>query len=325
MTTSRTNLIPVSLALLVAFGVARVGLGQSTPPEISPANPPARVVSEPNTPPTRESARPDRTGERAARPAVMQFLRKRLSEAKAREAALDEAIKRLEAGEDPLRIRDEFEPRRNAWREAGAAPRDGLEPDGEPESFRPNPDRPRAGKPGVGKLGPDKPGPLTAEERDRALHFLTEHLPRVGARLTELSKTSPEMVERLLGRMRPRLAELRSIQHDQDLFELKVRELEGGMRIMDARRAYHEAKASGSPDSQSKETELRSALSQQFDTQLAIQKQEVDRLSKRVETLRNEVEKRQSDRDAAIDRQMIDAASDRGPGGFGPPKRPENR
>jgi len=271
----------------------------------------------------KDDARGERPADRMARPAVTQFIRKRLAEMKERQAAFETALKRIEAGEDPAKVRDELEPRRNGRRDAGP-PRDGPDADGDPEFSRPIGERPGMDRPPP-KGGMDKPVPITPEERERALQFLREHMPKVGARVTELAKESPELVDRMLGHWIPKINELRSIRHDSELFELKVREMEGGQKIMWAVRAYRDAVSKKTADIDSRKAELREAFSNQYDTQLEIQKRDADRLAKRIESLREEIQKRQTDRESTIDRQIEDVAAGRPPSGVGPPPRRDEK
>ncbi len=277
--------------------------------------------------------------ERPDQPGVLRFLRKRLTDMKERQTELESAIKRVEAGEDPAKIRAEFDARRNGRRDEGGPMRglDGPEEDqpfapppspdrpgpgrsgfDRPDLNRPAADHPGQGRGGPGRPGPERPGPLTADERERTLEFLREHLPKVGARLTELAKTSPDRVDFILGQMGSRVPELRAIQHDKELFELKVREMGGGLKIMEARRAYRDAISQKSPEIDARKAELRAAFAEQHDVQIALQKRDVERLAKRVETLRAELEKRQTDRDTVIDRQVEAVTKGRPPAGQGP-------
>jgi len=325
MVMSRVGLICVALTSLA---LGRSGVAEPpTPGDAAPAQSEAEKASQEGG--KKEGIRAERLGERAGKPAVLQFLRNRLTDLKDREAMLESALKRVEAGEDPAKIREEFEPRRTGRRDAGGSPRNEPDFEGDADIGRPGPgmpgglemagrERPRAG-------GDKPPGPITAEDRERALQFLREHLPRVGGRVTELAKTSPKLADQMLSRFSAKIPELRAVQHDQELFELKVREMEGGLKIWEATRGYRDAASAKASDVESKKSELREALSSQYDAQLAIQRRHADRLAKRIDSLREDIQKRQADRDSTIDRQIEDVAAGRRPSGLGPAGREEKR
>lgn len=314
-----TRVIRALLAVVPTAVLAMSSVAQPVPPE-GPRDGQAPAQDSVKS----EEPRADRPGERSGRAGVLQFLRRRLSDLKERQAALEAAMDRVERGEDPAKVREEFEPRRLARREGGGRLTGGPDPmDDDREHSRPDPERSGFNKPGGGgpRGGPDKTGPLSPEDRERALQFLRDHLPKVGARLTEMAKSSPKLADQMLGRFSVKIPELRAAQHDQELFELKVREVEGGLRIMEAMRAYRDAITRKAPDVESKRSELREAFTNQYDTQLAIQKRDADRLARRIEALREEIQERQADRDATIERQLDEVASGRRPGVLGQPGR----
>lgn len=239
------------------------------------------------------------------------LLERRIDEGRERLNAFEDALRRIDAGEDPAKVRESLENSAPGGRRMlGSRP---FLPERVGEEPRPQ------GEPG----GPPPNAPLTPEERERALGFLEQHLPRVADKMRDLSKSNPATLDRLLMRMRPKLLDLgNAMKYDHELFELKVRELQAAMQVMEAAKALREAATEA--DRPALRQSLRDAVAEHFDIQLKVSEREAAKLAERIESLRNEIADRKARRDAFIDREL--EATLRGPrpgrGNDGP--RPED-
>jgi len=145
--------------------------------------------------------------------------------------------------------------------------------------------------------------PPTPEQKAHAMAFMREHLPDIATRMQEYEKTEPERAERALMRIIPRVLEAEGVRKsDPKLFMLRVREIDGQAKVVEAIRVDREARESKDPARIEQATaELRAALSTQFDTRLELQEHEIESLTRRLEELKNDVQKKRSTRNGAID------------------------
>ncbi len=250
-----------------------------------------------------ESPQPpsDRAAEKTPsnRPPRDQVRRRLRAELENSRDRLDEAIRRLDEGGDPARIREELEratPRANRPGRAGRA-------DGPAREFRPLDDRSP-----VRPLPGDATFDLSPEERARMLTFLDEHAPRVGLRFRELDRTTPDLVTRLLTRMRPRVREvMQTGASDPKGRDLRVAEFRASLDVMWARRELDGALALHDQGAvRAARDELSTALGAHFDAQSALQEHEIDRLAQRVERLRKDLNDRRAQRAEIVEREMSD-------------------
>jgi hypothetical protein len=116
-------------------------------------------------------------------------------------------------------------------------------------------------------------------------------------------KTNPEGSERGMMRLIPRIEDAEAVRKsDPKLFGLRVREIEGQIKVVEAIRADREAKESKDSSRIEQTTDaLRSALTFQMDTRLELQEHEIEGLTKRLDELKTDVQKKRSNREAAID------------------------
>ena len=296
----KRTFVPVLRAVLLGglVGIAcdRTLARQPAPPAPSPsrAEPPAGV----------KPGRADQSRRRTRED--LQALRDRA----------DAAIRRIDEGADPALVREEFD-RNSPWRSGGRGGRSGR-PEGTGREGGPGDDRSTArALPGF---------EVTPEERQKILRFLDEHVPRVGAKFREMDKTNPELVTRLLARMRPRVREvLESGQNDPGGAELKISEFRTSLDVMWARRGVDEARGSGDEVTlKAKRSELRSAIAAHFDAQVALQEHEADRLAERVEKLRADIKERRAGKERIVDREMEGPSPREGGGERNSPK-PDRR
>jgi hypothetical protein len=263
------------------------------------------------------------------------LMRRRADVERAREL-MDQAIERADKGEPIGDIMRELESMRFGVR--GGAFRDGREgPDGQPGPGGPR-ERPGPGEP-LGPGGPGMPGagddvlmdlrpgePLTDEQRERITSFLRENAPRFATKLDELREADPKTADRLFTRMGPRIREAMAVRRrDPELFELRLEELRGGFAVLEAVKAYREARNSGEEGREERiakaEADARAALVAQFDQRQALEAHELRTLEKNLERRRKEVSERASERDAVIERQIERLRENKPLPDGGPPRR----
>lgn len=271
----------MGLALCASLGLTSMGgaLQPAGEPPSSPGDRPAQRGAGEQPPADRE--------------AMKALLTRRLEEQRRRQEMFERALNALEQGADPAKVRSELE--------AGGGGRRGL---GAPSDRRA--DRIADGD---DPIPPRDLGPLTPEEREETLSFLEEIAPRMGARIRQFLAERPEMATRILGRLRAKLADLRSLrEHDPELFQLKVAEMQGAYAVMEVARRLREASGPGAPPEEVRRAraELKEAIGLHFDHQVAVQQHEVRRLTERLERLQAQIKDRRQGRERAIERQVED-------------------
>lgn len=243
----------------------------------------------------------------------------------ARMAELDEARSRLAEASDALS--DGASPREalgpvagwliERWPDAdrpgwqgrpGAGPMPGRGPG--PDAFGRDPERDdrqgrdrrgdRAGPPGfIGEPGFD----VSDEE---TLAFIREHFTTLAERLEHAGNENPEFAARLLGRLKPRLADaIRLKDEDPEYAKLRVSELKVGFEIMQQARLLGsltgEPGSKQDPEQVLAETELRRLLDQQFFIEQRLALHRIGRETDRLEAMREQIADRAARRDEIID------------------------
>lgn len=249
--------------------------------------------------------------------AAREQLRKRFREevVTLREHA-DTALRKLDEGADLNAVREDFD-RWTRWQGRFSRPWRGEGPERDA-----GPDDRKVFK----ARTPDPQGEMTPAERQQTLKFLEENVPRVGAKLRELDSSSPELVTRLLTRMRPRVNEILEADAGEGGDRaLRLAEFRASLDVMWARRAMDEARRSGDQGAlAARKDELRVAISAHFDAQLARQEHDADRLARRVDKLRSDIKERREMKDRMIERELESPwrgpPDGRPPGPPGPPE-----
>jgi hypothetical protein len=231
---------------------------------------------------------PDRAEGRQEFPAdpaqAKKFIERRLEETTKREEHLKALLARLEKGEKPAEVGKDLEG------SGRGGMRDNARRSGEQPGQRGDHQGPR--------------GRIQPEEREQALAFLRENSPMLGARFDSLVKTDAEAADRILGHMMGRIREAEKLKDtNAALFALKIREMEGGAAVVDALRAYRDAKNATPQDparlNQATE-QLRTALARQLDVRLSLQENEIDALTKRLTDLKTDLDKKRTGKEEAI-------------------------
>ncbi len=263
---------------------------------------------------------------------------------------MDEAIARLDKGEPIADLLRELAALRMGprgggpgGRREGGAGREGPGGDDrmgeEPrDGFRDGPrDGPREqlreGRPDGGDdlLMDIRPGDtLSDAQRERIMGFLKENAPRFAAKIEDLQNVDPKTADRLFVRMAPRIREAMAVRRrDPELFELRLDEIRGGFAVIEAVKAYRDAKSSPENGREARvaqaEAAAREALIAQFEQRRALEAHEITTMGTRLEERRRDFDSRGTERDAIIER-LITRLRENKPLPDGPPRRgPEGR
>lgn len=240
---------------------------------------------------------------------------------------LDQAIKRLEAGESEEQLREEYSELLRG-RPGGGGPEslDGFDappgqmppgggrrpgmrgegPDGGPPEG-PGPERFERGGPGRDRWreggGPDRAP--TDEERAAIRAFLRESQPRLFEMLERLEQEDPAEAQRKLAEAFPRLRPLLELRKaDPQMFELRMNDLRHGREAMDAARWLAEHGADGGDEVAKHRETLRTALLAQFDARTEIQRREIARQQDHLEQGKADLESRAASRESAVEGMM---------------------
>lgn len=228
--------------------------------------------------PAAPSVQPVSSGEQQSEQAELRArLDRRLADAKAQQERLENALKRLEAGA-PL---DEV--RSLADLDRGSRP-------GGDRSFRP--DGPR------GDSRRTRGGPPPKLDNAAVLAFLDQHNPETAKRMRDAAKESPELADRLVGRLEPHIREALA-ERDPQTRELRIAKLKNGWELMDASRRFSDAlRRESSPESlEEVQGQIRSLLGGYFDIQVQLRQREVAGLESRLAEIRTELDGRLSKKD----------------------------
>jgi hypothetical protein len=149
---------------------------------------------------------------------------------------------------------------------------------------------------------------LTPEEIQRLRAFIDERMPALSERLAELDRADARAVGRVVGRLAPRLRETLALrERSPEMFELRLLELQQSIAITDGARGLRrviESKGEGSAEAIEARGAFRTLARAHFDTQLAIQRLEVEALERRVTELKEEIERKTGASDAEIDARL---------------------
>jgi hypothetical protein len=155
-----------------------------------------------------------------------------------------------------------------------------------------------------GDRGGDR-GPLTEAERERLMGVLRERMPRVAQWVEEERGREPALFEAVANRLAPQVREIERLrERDPDRARLRTDELAATIAVMRATRLYRAAGGSGGPGAAGREeamATLRAALETQFDARLALRQHDVGSLSRRLESLRQDIDAETAGRGAWID------------------------
>lgn len=241
--------------------------------------------------------------------ALKQRLERRLAETERVQELIRAALDKMEKGESVGEILRELEPAgRFRGGDGGNRPEGGRRPDFDPEG------PPRMRGEGEG-WSPMQPGqPLPEAERERVMTFLREHLPLIAEKFQKLNDVDPDGADRMLSRLVPRLREAQRVaQSDPELARLRLQELKAGISVLEAvreiRRLQDMPGETPSADLAAAKNDLREKLVAQSEARMQLQAHEIEALTKRVEGLRQELERKRANRDQSVEdmlRKIVD-------------------
>ncbi len=322
MTKRRRYLARVTAAMW-ALGLALGGLQAQGQAAAEAKKPDAPTATQPE-------AKPDET-ERAF---IKARLTSRLEAAKQNVSRLEKLLERLEAGEDPERVRrDGFSALRERVREG----RDRMRPDDGPPGGPPPGDGPPGGpgwwRRGPGMDGPDgeggrppPPPPLDGRGGPREggpdgpmlLDLIERRAPEFAKRLRDLRDRDPRAFDRVMERMRGRFREIAG-ERDEELQRLRIEELRLGFDTMLAMRTLRQqAEKDGveTPEAKGAIEQLRDLTGRTFDTRRAIHEREVQTLQARVDKLKKQLQEQSPTREEFVESrvtEVIQAIKERRP------------
>jgi len=276
--------------------------------------------------------------------AAKQRLRRMIEQNKQRGERLEEALRAIEAGKDPLEVMREMV-ERNPERARG--PADG--PPGEDGPPPPQGEGRRMPAPGQGGEGPmgqpghpqgegnvdrelgglgnvlEMPGrtrALSDDEREKVKAVLRQRLPRVADRFEQLAVQEPKMAKMLLDRVGARVQRAESMrEQDPQVADLRLKEIELGSDAITFVRDWRKAKrASDAPALEKAGAELKAAISDLFDVRVKLRESELREVSSRLEQMRGDLGRFQAERQGVVDRtfkQMTERGGPGQPGGQG--------
>jgi hypothetical protein len=206
-----------------------------------------------------------------------------------------DALARLDAGDSPIEVL-----RSMRWREFNRGPDlpATRTPDetGEPDRRRERPGTPRdEARPGAD---------LTPEARARLRSFLRDNLPSVHEQLEQVERADEQIGARLFDRLVPQLREVAMDMEREPAFgRLKLEELRAGLAVVDATQRMRSL-GTDAPAEQRAEAErgVRDAIAARFDARMRLREHELERLTKRIAELHDQIKSELEGRDAEIDR-----------------------
>ncbi len=147
--------------------------------------------------------------------------------------------------------------------------------------------------------------------------FIAEHLKEVEVQLAVVEKMTPEAIDRLLGRLAPKIIEILQLKESNPVMaELKLDELKAGLHYVEASRQYRGLLRNGSNDQAAlnqAEQRVRDTASARFDAQVQIKQFEIHQLTQRISQLHLALEELNAQRDEQVNAQVNAAKRTPGP------------
>ena len=317
---SKTNALLMALVagLSLASGSLAFAQGEPTPP-------PPRAAGQggpdrgPEGGPRMDG--PGR-GEAISDKELAERLRGRADEVEHLARTLREAADKAERGDNRMEafrmVEEAIRPLRGDWlerlsgRRMGERGREDRMGEGRGAEGRSPEARGADGRGPEGREGRESDRVLTDAERESMMTFAREKLPRMAQRIEQLRQSDPELADRIMLRLAPRVREVLATR-DTELAALRLEDLQTGAEVLDQVRLLREAmKAQDAAATESAKSELKAALEAQFDAKIKLQQHEVTLLNKRVDALRADIEKRQAAKGEFVDK-LLERMSSRDP------------
>jgi len=259
-------------------------------------------------------------------------LERRLNESKRAQERLEAAINKLDAGADATEILRELDlPGARSGR--GDGPRRGEEPPhGEGQGDRPPRER-GPGRPDDLWAGFQPGRPMSDEMRAGVTDFLREHLPELAVRIDALREIDPEGADRLIARIAPRMRDASRVrQSNPKLFELRLKELQLGITVLEAVKSLRTAQAlpANAPERTGQIERatnlLRERLTEQSAVRNSLLELEIESLAARLDEMRKDLERKRAggaESVEAITQKIVDMKEPRDDADGPPRRKPE--
>lgn len=136
------------------------------------------------------------------------------------------------------------------------------------------------------------------------LEFLQENNPEIAQRVQQAVRENPRMAEGIIGRLAPRIHEIRELQrHDPAMARLRTAELTNGWALMHASRRLRDAFNTEPRDRDTirgLRQNIKEHVTRQFEIRAKIQQHEIESLQERIEHARTSTQEMMSNRDEII-------------------------
>lgn len=235
----------------------------------------------------------DAAGPQQERRVMRTFLQRRLSEARSYASRLEDALERLDSGEDLREIRADL---RDAIGDAVIEwvdeHREAREAHGRVVVRRRDRDL-------------EEPPRRLSDEQHRALReIITAVMPDLRHRMDRLAESDPEEADRRMREMFPRfrpLIELR--EEDTEVFRMRLAEIATMREAVRLSReiARKQRRGADADELQSDHAALRALLEQHFEMRRRAQQHELDRLKERLRVIEKELEEHDRDRERLVE------------------------
>ncbi len=148
--------------------------------------------------------------------------------------------------------------------------------------------------------------PMSEKQIDEALALLKKVRPALAQRLAQVRDESPQRVGWLIEHRFPHLRYLLELkENDPDMYELRVDDVRLSYESQDLAEQYRQAQKD---NNHRQVRELRSKLEKlvesHFEVRQKIRQLELKRLEQRIEDLREQIEKRDDDRDELVEQRL---------------------
>jgi hypothetical protein len=206
-----------------------------------------------------------------------------------------EALARLDAGDPPVEVL-----RSMRWREfnrgADLPATRAAEQSGESDRRRERAVPARDGARPSGDLSP--------EARARLRAFLRDNLPSVHEQLAQVEMADEQMGARLFERLAPQLREVvMDMEREPAFGAIKLEELRAGLAVVDATQRLRSLGADATSEERAAaERGVREAIAARFDARMRLREHELERLTRRIAELHDQIKSEMEGRDAEIER-----------------------
>ncbi|MEX0774148.1 MAG: hypothetical protein WD042_00395 [Phycisphaeraceae bacterium] len=152
---------------------------------------------------------------------------------------------------------------------------------------------------------------LTKEQLATGFEIIEQLQPRLAARIRAAREKHPDHVERMIAEQWPRLYRLAELKKDDpELFKLTMVDVRLTRESFEATRRVQKAQRDGeAAEIQATQAKLHSIIDQQFQVRQQMREHELKKVEAQAARLRQDLEKRLSERDKLIDQRVQELLS----------------